>query len=217
MPGSSHDFLLSRILAMPAGLRVLDLGFGAGLLARRIRSRCSFLGGIELDPEAAREGAPYFDRPILGDLLDGLRSPWGDPFDVVVAGDILEHLPDPAAALELLRDLLAPSGRLLISLPNVANLTVRLSLLAGRFDYQDRGILDRTHLRFFTARTGERLLSSCGFTVLARTPTAMPVELAIPFLGRPPLGALVRWSSLALARLRPTLFAYQFVFEARRA
>lgn len=215
--GSSHQVLEERIRARGAGLRVLDLGFGAGYLARRIRPSCSWLAGIELDPEAAREGAPFFDRAIVGDLLEGLRGPWPGPFDVVVAGDILEHLPDPEVALRIVRSLLAPDGILLASLPNVANVTVRASLLLGRFRYAPRGILDATHLRFFTRDTGSALLAEAGFRVERVSATAMPVELALPALGRPPLAPLVRGAALGLARLRPTLFGYQFVFEARPA
>ncbi len=214
IPGSSHQLLLARMLSLPEGIAVLDLGFGAGLLARRIRGRCRYLAGIELDPEAAREGAAYFDDPVVGDLLSGLGGPWRLPFDVVVAGDILEHLPQPEQALEQIRGLLVPGGLLLASLPNAANVTVRLALLAGRFPYADRGILDRTHLRFYTRRSGRELLERSGFAVRRVEATAMPVELALPALGRPPFAGAVRASAALLSRLKPTLFGYQFVYEA---
>lgn len=217
IPGSSHQLLLETIRSLPEGLSVLDLGFGAGLLARRIRPRCRYLAGIELDPEAAVEGAPFFDDPVVGDLLEGIRGPWRMPFDVVVAGDILEHLPHPQDALAAIRPLLAPGGRLLVSLPNVANVTVRLSLLAGRFPYAERGILDRTHLRFYTRRSGEELLRTAGFRVERVRATAMPVELAVPWLGRAPLGPVVQGVSRALCAAWPTLLGYQFVYEARLA
>lgn len=217
IPGSSHQVLLKTILALPPDLTVLDLGFGAGLLARRIRHRCRFLAGIELDPEAAKEGAPFFDRPILGELLPGLRGPWEERFDVVVAGDILEHLPDPEVALDVLRPLLKDDGLFLLSVPNVANVTVRASLLFGRFEYADRGILDRTHLRFFTRRTARLLLEAHGFAVLRAIPTAMPFELALPGLAWPPVAGLTRSLAVGLARAAPELFGYQFVYEARPA
>ncbi len=131
-----------------------------------------------------------------------------------MAGDILEHLADPGRVLTLLRRFVDPAGVLLVSLPNVANVTVRLSLLLGRFDYAPRGILDATHMRFFTRRTGRALLESHGFRAASVTATAMPVELALPLLGRPPLAAPVRGGALLLARIWPTLFGYQFVWEA---
>ncbi len=194
---------------------MLDLGFGAGLLARRVRPACRYLAGVELDPEAAKEGAPFFDDPVTGDLLEGVSGPWKEPFDVVVAGDVLEHLPRPEVLLGSLRSLLKPDGVLLLSLPNVANVTVRLGLLFGRFQYAPRGILDRTHLRFFSRATGRALLEESGFRVLSIDTTAMPLELALPALSRPPLAGFARAAALAAARTWPTLFGYQFVYEAR--
>jgi SAM-dependent methyltransferase len=209
--------LLDRILARPAGLSVLDLGFGAGQLARRIRAHCRYLAGRGLDPGAARQGSAFFDDAVTGDLLEGIARPWRERFDVIVAGDILEHLPRPEPVLGRLVPLLAPGGALLLSLPNVANVTVRASLLAGRFPYADRGILDRTHLRFFTRASARALLEGSGFRIAWETATAMPVELAVPAFGRPPLAGPVHAGTRLLAHAWPTLFGYQFVFEAAPA
>jgi hypothetical protein len=132
-----------------------------------------------------------------------------------VAGDILEHLPRPERLLALLEPLFAAGGILIASIPNVANVTVRASLAAGRFSYTDRGLLDRTHLRFYTRRSARTLLEESGFTIVFEAVTPMPVELAVPALARPPLAAPVRGAARALARAWPALFGYQFVFEAR--
>ena len=196
---------------------MLDLGFGAGHFAERIRPACRYLAGLELDPGAAAEGAPFFDDAVAGDILDGISGPWKEPFDVIVAGDVLEHLPRPGDLLAALKPLLKSDGRLLVSLPNVANVTVRASLLLGRFPYADRGILDRTHLRFYTRSSARRLLEESGFAVRWETATAMPVELALPALGRPPLAGAVRAGMGILSSAWPTLFGYQFVFEAAPA
>ncbi len=98
----------------------------------------------------------------------------------------------------------------------MANVSVRLSLLFGRFRYAERGILDRTHLRFYTRQTGQALLEGAGFRVRGVRPTAMPYELALPALARPPWAGLVRAFASGSARLLPRLFGYQFVFEAVR-
>jgi predicted TPR repeat methyltransferase len=202
------------VFARGRGLAVLDLGFGAGHFAERIRPACRYLAGLELDPVAAAEGARFFDDAVTGDILEGISRPWKEPFDVIVAGDVLEHLPRPDSLLSALKPLLKSDGRLLVSLPNVANVTVRASLAAGRFPYADRGILDRTHLRFYTRSSARTLLEAAGYSIRFETATAMPVELAVPALSLPPLAGPVRAGARLLAFLWPTLFGYQFVFEA---
>jgi SAM-dependent methyltransferase len=214
IPGSSHVILLERVLARGTGLAVLDLGFGAGHFAQRIRPACRYLAGLELDPGAAAEGARFFDDAVAGDIFEGISTPWKEPFDVIVAGDVLEHLARPGDLLSALKPLLKPGGTLLVSLPNVANVTVRAALLAGRFPYADRGILDRTHLRFYTRAGARALLEHSGFRIGWETATAMPFELALPALGTPPLAGPVRAGARLLAAAWPTLFGYQFVFEA---
>jgi SAM-dependent methyltransferase len=139
---------------------------------------------------------------------------WSRTFDVVVCADVLEHLEDPAAVLARVRKWLSPGGLLLVSLPNVANVAVRLSLLAGRFEYAEAGILDRTHLRFFTRRSARRLVEAAGFRIRRLRPTPIPAELAIPLLRRPPLRGPARAFFAGTAALWPTLFGYQFVIEA---
>lgn len=204
------------MLARGSGLAVLDLGFGAGHFAERIRPACRYLAGLELDPGAAAEGARFFDDALTGDIFQEISRPWKEPFDVIVAGDVLEHLPRPGELLSAIRPLLKPDGTLLVSLPNVANVTVRAALLAGRFPYADRGILDRTHLRFYTRASARALLADAGFRVVWETASAMPVELAVPALSRPPLVGPVRSGARLLSAAWPTLFGYQFVFEAIR-
>ena len=205
------------MLARGRDLAVLDLGFGAGHFAERIRPACRYLAGVELDPGAAAEGARFFDDAVTGDIFKGISGPWRELFDVIVAGDVLEHLPRPGDLLTALKPLLKSDGTLLVSLPNVANVTVRAALLAGRFPYADRGILDRTHVRFYTRAGARALLENSGLRIGWETATAMPVELALPALGKPPLAGAVRAGARVLAAVWPTLFGYQFVFEAAPA
>jgi 2-polyprenyl-3-methyl-5-hydroxy-6-metoxy-1,4-benzoquinol methylase len=214
IPGSSHDRIRRRIRALPAGLRLLDLGAAGGHLGRAVRDRCAFLAGVETDPDlpdAAREGYDDWRRTDAAAAGD-----WTAPFDVVVCADVLEHLPRPEALLERIRAWLRPGGTLLVSVPNVANVSVRAALLAGRFPYADRGILDRTHLHFYTRRSARDLLTGSGFRVRGDEPTAMPYELAAPALARAPWRRPVRAFATASARAWPTLFGYQFVLEAER-
>ena len=214
IPGSSHDVLRRRIRALPGGLRLLDLGAAGGHLGRAVRDRCAWLAGVEPDaslPASARDG---YDRWLScgAEEVEG----WEAPFDVVVCADVLEHLARPETLLERIHGWLRPGGTLLVSLPNIANVSVRVSLLLGHFRYTDRGILDRTHVSFYTLASARNLLEGSGFQVQAAEPTAMPYELAIPALGNGPLGGPVRSFARLSARAWPSLFGYQFVFEARR-
>jgi 2-polyprenyl-3-methyl-5-hydroxy-6-metoxy-1,4-benzoquinol methylase len=211
IPGSSHEILRRRILALPPGRRLLEIGAAGGHLGRAVRERCARLAGVDPAPATAEARRGYDEWRTTGALESG---DWNEPFDVAVCADVLEHFADPSRLLRRLRSWLVPGGLLLASIPNVANVTMRLSLGAGRFDYTERGILDRTHLRFFTRRTARALLEESGFRVREVEATAMPIELAVPLAGRPPLRGVVRSGALAAARVWPTMFGYQFVFEA---
>ncbi len=214
IPGSSHDLLRRRVRAMRAGLRLLDLGAAGGHLGRAVRDRCAFLAGVEPDPglpAAAREG---YDDWRQTDALSA--GDWAEPFDVAVCADVLEHLARPEDLLARIFRWLRPGGVLLVSLPNVANISVRAALLAGRFSYADRGILDRTHLRFFTRKSAGSLIAGAGFRIRDVEGTGMPFELAVPALTRPPWRAPVLAFANGAARIWPTLFGYQFILEAER-
>jgi len=143
--------------------------------------------------------------------LDGKR------FDRVLLMDVLEHLRRPGQILQQAHGVVKRDGLLIVSLPNVANIFVRLMLLFGRFDYKERGILDRTHLRFFTRRTARRLLEENGYTVVREEYTVIPLELAV---GLSPDNIFMRAlnRSVAFATwLIPGLFAYQLMYVARSA
>jgi hypothetical protein len=126
--------------------------------------------------------------------------------------DVLEHLEKPEQLLGECRELMDPQTRLLVSVPNVANFTVRLSLLFGRFNYTERGILDKTHLRFFTRKTARRMLETCGFAVERQSVTVIPVELVLGLSPQNPVVRLVTAVLYGVTRLLPGLFAYQLVY-----
>jgi len=148
------------------GSRVLDLGCASGYLARALKDRGCRVVGIEMDAAAARSAQAHCDQVIIGDAGDPDVLRKADaPFDAVICADILEHLPDPRSVLCRLRTMITPGGFLLVSLPNVAYWRMRWDLLKGRFDYTDTGLLDRTHLRFYTVHTFRDMAKACGFDV----------------------------------------------------
>jgi glycosyltransferase involved in cell wall biosynthesis len=148
--------------------------------------------------------------------LRDLAPDTGRSFDRILLLDVLEHLRNPARLLEDCKNLLADRGKLIVSVPNSVNLTVRLMILCGRFRYRDRGILDWSHLRFFTSRTVSELLEQHGYRITARHHTIMPLERVIPLdVGN----RMLRWGSHLLrfaTGLLPGLFAYEIVLAAER-
>ena len=124
--------------------------------------------GIERDPKATAVALERMDRVIVADFTDGaeLAKELGDArFDVIMFSDVLEHTVDPGGVLSGFLDYLSDDGRIVVSVPNVANWVTRFGLLFGRFTYTATGVLDRTHLRFFTRRSAIELVRGCGLEV----------------------------------------------------
>ncbi len=214
-PYSSHSVVLGR-LPVGEGKKVLDVGAAEGYLAEILTRRGFEVTCLERDPGLAAAAAGKCRRVVVADLEREV-PPLVGPFDVILCGDVLEHLSDPARVLASLTQHLSGDGILIASVPNVAHLWVRLQLLLGHFEYAERGILDRTHLRFFTRKSFRQLLADSKLALVALNPTPVPLPLLIPerFHGRW-LFALHALSALA-ARCWPGLLAYQFVAVARRA
>jgi SAM-dependent methyltransferase len=163
---SPHVLAIGRV---PAGSRVLDLGAGVGTVDAVLRRMGCTVRAVEIDPVAAEIARRSCDQLVVADLerLDLVDTFGVQSADVVLLLDVLEHLTDPAALLRRVHDVLAPTGWVVISLPHVAHASVRLALLAGRFRYTERGLLDRGHLRFFDAEAKDALLASGGMVQLA--------------------------------------------------
>jgi len=211
---SSHSVILS-LLKSANNRRVLDVGAAHGYLAASLRARGFRVSAIEGNPDLARKAANYCDEIIVADL-DGPLPTLSGRFDVIVYGDVLEHLKDPAGVLMSINQNLKPDGLVIISLPNIANLYVRLHLLMGKFNYQDRGILDRTHLRFFTRNTFREFLDDASLEVLELTATPIPLPLVVPERYHGVLLSAIHSCNNWLARHWSTMFGYQFIAVARK-
>ena len=188
-----------------SGKRVLEIGCSTGYLSEAMVRQGCRVTGVEIDAEAGDEAKRFCERVVIGDIEALDLSPVGTDFEVLMLADVLEHLRDPCAALRRLAPLLAPNGYAVISTPNVANWAMRLGLLAGRWDYTDRGILDRTHLRFFTLRTLTRTLNEAGYRI-----RQLDASTPVPF--NPPV--FISRLTHTIGTLRPSLFAYQFILVA---
>ncbi|HEX2734799.1 MAG TPA: bifunctional glycosyltransferase/class I SAM-dependent methyltransferase [Polyangiaceae bacterium] len=207
-PLSSHAQLLN--LVGPPSRRVLDLGSGEGHLSAALAKRGHHVVSVDLEPPVVP--VPNF---VLADLNGGLPVKAEEEFDVVLLADVLEHVPEPKAILRQVLDHLAPGGKIIISLPNAVHWSVRMQVAFGKFEYTNRGILDRGHLRFFTRASAERMFHEFGLTVRHRQIAPTPWENVVP----PALsvvGAAIEKLDHALAQTAPNLFAYQNIFELHR-
>ena len=177
-PYSSHSLLLSAFPLQGRGQTVLDVGCGNGYLGALLAERGFTVTGVE---RAGGYSKPFPEsvRLIEADLENGLPGV-GATFDYVLCADILEHLRDPGAMLQQIRRVVKPGGALIASLPNSGNVYFRLNILAGRFPQDDKGLFDRTHLRFYMWRGWENLFDASGWRLTSVQSSAIPVGLAVP-------------------------------------
>ena len=176
-----HDRPEVRALVPETAQRILDVGCGGGLLGAALRSlRGAQVTGIELDPTAAVRARERLEDVRAGEAIESMAALPDASFDAVLFADLLEHLAEPQAALAQARRLLAPGGVVVASLPNVRHWSVVKQILAGDFRYEPAGILDRTHLRFFTRASALRLFAENGFTVVRATGSRWAEEGAPP-------------------------------------
>jgi SAM-dependent methyltransferase len=156
-----HSYALELV---GGGHRVLEVGCSTGHVTKHLVAAGNTVVGVEIDESAAVEARQVTDIVHVIDLdMTKLSSIEHGEFDVILLGDVLEHVRNPPAVLGDIVTLLAPAGRLVVSVPNAAHVDVRLMLLEGRVEYQDDGLLDRTHLRWFTKASFRELLDGCGF------------------------------------------------------
>jgi 2-polyprenyl-3-methyl-5-hydroxy-6-metoxy-1,4-benzoquinol methylase len=209
-PTDSHGKMLTLL---KPGQRLLETGCANGRFSGVLNELGCTVVGVEIDPNAAAQAAKVCDQVIIGNLEDTEtlhQIPGG--FDVILFGDVLEHMVQPWEVLRSLRDRLNPEGYLVVSLPNVAHWDVRMGLLRGRFDYQRTGLLDATHLRFFTRRTAYELIEESGYKITKSNDSfRLPMWVYSVRLVRRFAPKLIL---PMLARLAPNLFTYQFVFKA---
>lgn len=188
--------------------RILDVGCAEGALGELLKQRgmASEVVGIELFSGAAKMAESKLDRVICGDLeaikQEGIRLEL-NTFDYIICGDVLEHLREPWDVLRWLVSTLKEDGRVIVSVPNVRYWGVSLPLVfSGKWEYRSEGILDRTHLRFFTKQTFSEMIMGVGLSI----------EILKPVMYR----RLDRMASMSTFGLLDGLFGFQWLVVARK-
>jgi len=188
---SPHNIIPTLI--RPGSL-VLDVGCNAGFLGKKLieEKRC-VVDGVDINKEALAIAAESYRKIFEKDLSGSSLDLGSEQYDYIIFGDILEHLPRPDLLLKNCRNYLKDTGRIIISLPNVARGEIRLKLMLGNFEYAP-GIMSEDHLRFFTKKSAARMIRQCGYDVKAVYPTG--------------LGHMIK--------IFPTLTAFQFIFICKK-
>ena len=199
-------------LVSPQARIILDIGCGAGALGSYLKARqpCH-VSGIEGIRTAAHFAAMVLDTVHVGDILEILPTLPEAHFDTIIMADVLEHLADTDQVLECVRRKLNMDGELILSLPNVGHWSVLRDLLEGRWEYRERGILDRLYLRFFTRTSAIAALARHGFDIVHIESTTVDVQ--------PPQGlaAALREFGVAAATFEQDSRCFQYLFRARQA
>lgn len=207
-PEKLHSQNIDRqsVSFIESNARVLEIGCATGFMGEYlIRHKGCEVIGVELGRDEARVAVKKLSKVIVGDIED--KSTIGEivkfgTFDVVFASALIEHLKDPWIALHQWRKFLKPKGYIVVSTSNIAHWSMRVSLLKGKFQYSDYGILDNTHLRFFTLYSFQKLIQDAGY---------ITEQIGIDAVG----GGFPKVSLLG-SKFFPNLFTYQMVIKARK-
>ena len=191
---------------------VYDVGCAHGFLGQLLSSESFVLYGMDFDSDAVTAAQAYYHTVQQVDIEQPPFPKFPQLPDVLVLADVLEHTRYPEICLrDLLETYLRSGGRVIVSVPNIANIFIRWSLLWGRFEYTERGILDRTHFRFFTRSSIYKLFQSVGLNVDQLAPTPIPLPLVNPIFEEGHLLWFLHRVNSLTARLFPALFGYQII------
>jgi methionine biosynthesis protein MetW len=234
------DLNLAVLRRIPPGSTVLDIGCGTGFMGGIIRKEkhCTVYG-VDADPAVLKLAAKRLDKVFVGDIEDGNFTFPTKDFNVLLLCSVLEHLRDPHEVLPRLVKQLPKNAIVIICVPNIALWEMRLKLLFGQFNYTPSGLLDRTHLKFFTYKTAKKWVEGSGLRILKTDINPFFVRAFLPLIRRmygSPDGTSRNFSNekvlksrpyafyrkvvapleALVARIRKQLFAIEFVFVAEK-
>lgn len=213
-PFSSHQTVI-KILNIKENQRILDVGCGDGLFSEHI-NKGNIKVGVDFIPESEnikKNLDEYYQNDLNNGFPEEIKKK--GKFDYILMLDILEHLYNYENVLIQSKELIKPGGRIIISLPNIANIYIRVGLLFGRFTYGDKGILDRTHLRFFTLGSIKKLLKAHNLEIIKQKVTPIPVIEILPNFLKNNLGNIFNFGLYLITVPFKRLFGYQFILITR--
>jgi len=185
--------------------KVLEIGCASGRISKRLFENGCTVIGVEIDKNSSLKARKFCQDIITADIeyLEDLGYP-SNYFDVILLSNVLEHLRSPLNVLKKLKNYLKTDGYIVIAVPNIANIMIRTKLLLGKFEYEESGILDKTHLRFFNEKSAKELLNKAGFSIIK-----FDIVPSIPLLS---INSKIEY---AIAKIRPNLFSMEFLMVGR--
>lgn len=203
-----HHMALTRV---PHGSKVLELGCATGYITKLLSENACEVTGVELDKTAGGQAKKYAKKIIIGDLNYPSTLGIKETYDIILCLDVIEHLIQRNQLLKACKTWLKPGGTLILSTPNIAHLKVRLALLQGKFTYEKIGIMDETHVHFYTKETLVKEFLDAGFTIAEIQGSSDLGQL--PLLGRI-LRKLPKKVQHSIVTLWPTLLSVQWLVTA---
>ena len=204
---SSHSKILDLV---EKNTKVLDVACASGYLASFLKEKGCLVEGIDSDVEYINEAKKHCNASVFDITKEKITG----KYDVIILGDILEHLVNPDKILFNLKQNLNENGYILISIPNIVNIYPRLKILLGFFDYEEKGIFDRTHLKFFTRKTVKEMIHNAGYEIEKLDYTPIPIYVKFPNAPKFILNLIYSVFHF-LSIFWPTLFAYQFILKIK--
>lgn len=230
----------TSIATLGANKTILSIGCNTAFLETLLKRKGNKVYGIDINKEAVANARQYLDGVYCLDIQNVKKLPFQkEYFDIILFADVLEHLRDPSVILKFVKQYLNKEGYIVVSLPNVANWSIRLKLLFGSFRYTDGGILDKTHIHFYTLCTAKKLLSHAGYKIIFKEYNPSLVNILYAFYKKERTGShmlttekkkistkrkslirkickkIIESSDEAFTKALPALFAYQFIFVAK--
>lgn len=197
-----------------SGNRILDVGYSTGYFGAELKKNGNTVCGVEISDKAAQEAQKRLDGVVNGNV-ETIELPYKEgEFDVIVCADVLEHLFDPSLVLAKLKKYLKANGKVIVVVPNIAFLMIRIRLLFGIFDYDEKGIMDKGHVRFFTRKTAREMIKRAGFHI-EKEDSTIGFNRAIDLLPSFLKGPFLFISKLLLLTF-PRLFACNFIYAIKK-
>ncbi len=210
----SLNFYIAKYIEL--NKKILDVGCASGKLGAYLKKeKNAIVVGVDISKIAIDQATKVLDETYCLNIEKDNLPFVKNSFDIIICVDILEHLFNPRKTLKKLKHYLKNDGYFVLSIPNIANIEIRLNLLLGKFNYQRTGILDNTHIKFFTQKTAKGLVQSAGLKILKidYTPGFSFFFLRHKYIKNSPFLQKIKYF---LCKIWPTLLCCQFIIIAKK-